>query len=349
MASQEDIQNQQDLLATHRRTLAHLIRQAAAYGGETYAPASVANGMHEARQNIASIKATLRSWGVECDNLPEDIASVVHSSPAAVVPVPVALPPYGACVVIASEKLAEQQENHFGALGVAIGVIVMVCIYSLLNVVPPLLAGQAINIPAIVGFILSMALGTWLVRKYGIAWRNARVGRKGQDQVVEQLRTALDNRWTIYRNLQLPDRTDDLDLVLVGPGGVWAVQVKATAVPLRVQAGRWQVRRGGRWVAAKSDPGTQVTRQATALNDFFKRNGLTRFVERAVALAEPQPFDRFTASAVPVWLPFDIATRAQALTTRHPPPAAELARINDLLWQRAIEQRAVEGAEKQRR
>jgi hypothetical protein len=48
------------------------------------------------------------------------------------------------------------------------------------------------------------------------------------------------------------DRTDDLDLVLVGPGGAWAVQVKATGAPLRVHAGRWQVRRGGRWVAAKS-------------------------------------------------------------------------------------------------
>jgi hypothetical protein len=46
-------------------------------------------------------------------------------------------------------------------------------------------------------------------------------------------------------------------------GGVGAVQVKATGAPLRVQAIRWQVRRGGRWVAAKPDPGAQITRQAT--------------------------------------------------------------------------------------
>jgi hypothetical protein len=134
----------------------------------------------------------------------------------------------------------------------------------------------------------------------------------------------------------------DLDLVLVGPGGVWAVQVKATRAPLRVHAGRWQVRRGGRWVAAKPDPGAQVTRQANALNHFFKCNGLMRFVERAVALSEPQPFDRFTASEIPVWLPFDIERRAQALAARHPPVEDELRAINMLLGRRAVEQRAVD-------
>jgi predicted ATPase len=72
VASQEDIQLQQELLATHRRTLAHLIRQAAAYGGETYAPTSVANGMHEARENIARITGVLRGWGVAFDEHPND-------------------------------------------------------------------------------------------------------------------------------------------------------------------------------------------------------------------------------------------------------------------------------------
>lgn len=349
MASQEDIEQQQDLLSTHRRTIAHLLRQAAAHGGETYAPVSVANGMYEARQNIANTKAALRSWGVEVEDLPDDIASVVHFSSAAMVSAPVALPSYGACVVIASERLADQQENHFGALAVAISVIGMVCLYSLLNAVPPLLAGKAINVPAVVGFLLSMGLGAGLVRKYGIAWRTARVGRKGQDQVVEQLRTALDRQWTIYRNLQMPNRESDLDLVLVGPGGVWAVHVNATDAPLRVQADRWQVKRGGQWVAAKPDPGAQVTRQASALKDFFTCNGIMRFVERAIVLAAPQPFDRFSDSEIPVWLPFGIATCAQALATQPPLETAELARINDLLRQRAIEQRAVEGAGKQRR
>jgi hypothetical protein len=109
------------------------------------------------------------------------------------------------------------------------------------------------------------------------------------------------------------------------------------------------VRRGGRWVAAQPDPARQVTGQATALNDFFKRQGINRFVDRAIALAEPQPFDQFTASEIPVWLPFDLERCAAALATRHPPTADELARINDLLRRRADEQRAIEDGPPRRR
>jgi hypothetical protein len=78
VASQEEIQQQQDLLATHRRTLAHLIRQAAAYGGETYAPVSAANGMHEARQNIVRIKGVLHGWGVAVEEHPDDENPIPH-------------------------------------------------------------------------------------------------------------------------------------------------------------------------------------------------------------------------------------------------------------------------------
>jgi Nuclease-related domain len=272
-------------------------------------------------------------------------AAPVHRSPAAAAP-----SRFGARVVIASDYLEEQESWHGWLLAYYIGLAIGMAVLTI-NTILGLLQGQALWRTALV-IIANIGAWIWLivvVRRQIDRVRSFRAGRKGEVQVVEQLRTALDHQWTIYRNLQLPDRTDDLDLVLVGLGGVWAVQVKATSAPLRVHAGRWQVRRSGRWVAATPDPGAQVTRQAKALNDFFKRNGLTRFVERDVALSEPQPFDQFTESEIPVWLPFDIERRAQALATRHPPPTAELAWINELLGQRAIEQRAVEAAGKRRR
>jgi hypothetical protein len=268
-----------------------------------------------------------------------------YGSPAAA-----ATPRFGARVVIAGSYLEEQESFHGWLLAYYIGLGVGAAVLTT-NTILWLLRGQALWLTTL-SIMANIGAWIWLivvVRRQIDKVRSFSAGRKGEDQVVEQLRTTLDHQWTIYRNLQLPERKDDLDLILVGPGGVWAVQVKATSAPLRVQAGRWQVRRGGLWVAAKPDPGAQVTRQATTLNDFFKRNGLTRFVERAVALADPQPFDRFIASEIPVWLPFDIAQRAQALATRFPPAAAELARINELLGQRAAEQRAVERAGKQRR
>jgi hypothetical protein len=262
----------------------------------------------------------------------------------------VAQPRHGARVVFGSGYLEEQQDNHLASLGAVVGVVVMVFLYSLIDAARSLLAGRPVNVLAIVGFIVSMLLGMWYVRRHARAWRSYRIGRKGEEQVVEQLRTALDHRWTIYRNLQLPKRKDDLDQVLVGPGGIWAVQVKTFSMPLRCSNNVWEYRRGRRWIRcdAKYDPATQVTRQATMLHDFLARNGIDRFVERAIALAEAVPAADVATSPIPVWLPFNIAERTAVLATRHPPSNDELARINDLLERRAGEQRAVEAAEKVR-
>jgi NB-ARC domain-containing protein len=71
---QETINQQLILLAAHRRTLAHLLRQAAQYGGEVFAPAQTATGIAEARAEIRKIKAILRKNGVRVDEEPGDKA-----------------------------------------------------------------------------------------------------------------------------------------------------------------------------------------------------------------------------------------------------------------------------------
>ena len=45
MLDQEAIDQQRELLAAHRRTLRHWLRQAAQYGGVVYAPPQTANGI----------------------------------------------------------------------------------------------------------------------------------------------------------------------------------------------------------------------------------------------------------------------------------------------------------------
>jgi hypothetical protein len=71
MPSQEEIDHQQTLLATHRRTLAHYLKQQAALG-EAYAPPVVSGGIREARANILRIKQILRGWKVSVDDQPDD-------------------------------------------------------------------------------------------------------------------------------------------------------------------------------------------------------------------------------------------------------------------------------------
>src|SRR5262245_25618937 len=71
MPSQEDIANQQELLATYRRRLAGHLKQQAALG-ESYAPPGVQEGIREARDNIRRIKGILRGWRTAVEDLPDD-------------------------------------------------------------------------------------------------------------------------------------------------------------------------------------------------------------------------------------------------------------------------------------
>src|SRR5687768_2803825 len=72
MSLDQETTEQLDLLAAYRRTLAHLLQQAAQYGGEVFAPPQTANGIAEARQQIRRIKAVLRKNGVQVEDDPND-------------------------------------------------------------------------------------------------------------------------------------------------------------------------------------------------------------------------------------------------------------------------------------
>src|SRR4051794_41074555 len=75
MLDSDTINLQTTLLATHRRTLAHLLEQAAQYGGGGVTPTHTVNGIAEARANISRIKAFLRKNGVQVEDGPDDKAS----------------------------------------------------------------------------------------------------------------------------------------------------------------------------------------------------------------------------------------------------------------------------------
>ena len=71
--TQEQIDDQYDLLASHRRTLALYLKQQAQLGS-AYAPPGVAGGIREARDAIKRVKATLRGWDQAVDDHPDDVA-----------------------------------------------------------------------------------------------------------------------------------------------------------------------------------------------------------------------------------------------------------------------------------
>lgn len=80
MPTQDDIEQQLQLLAAHRATLHHWLRQAAQHGGIDLAPPTTGNGIAEARREIASIKVALRDWEVAVADHPDDEAIIVQST-----------------------------------------------------------------------------------------------------------------------------------------------------------------------------------------------------------------------------------------------------------------------------
>lgn len=72
MGDQEDVQNQLGLLDQYRRNLQLYLLQKTQHGGSAYVPPSVSNGIREARKYIAYHKKTLRGWGVNVSDQPDD-------------------------------------------------------------------------------------------------------------------------------------------------------------------------------------------------------------------------------------------------------------------------------------
>jgi hypothetical protein len=72
MSSQDEVNAKLQELAIYRGNLAHLLRQAAQYGGELYAPLSNRNNIQDSRENIHHLKEILRDWNVEADDHPDD-------------------------------------------------------------------------------------------------------------------------------------------------------------------------------------------------------------------------------------------------------------------------------------
>jgi hypothetical protein len=71
MLTQEEIDQQFQLLATYRRTLAVYLRQQAAIG-QAFSPPALVNGICDARHNIRRIKAVLRASGHSVPEAPDD-------------------------------------------------------------------------------------------------------------------------------------------------------------------------------------------------------------------------------------------------------------------------------------
>lgn len=121
-------------------------------------------------------------------------------------------------------------------------------------------------------------------------------GAEGEEKVLRALESLPDG-YTIFNQLDIPDPSlpngrRELDFLVVGPTGLFIIEVKNTGglIYVRPEESRWPIAHkagcGGRpgWNAI-FNPIHQVKAQATALDRFLLRNGQTATIQPLICFA----------------------------------------------------------------
>ncbi|MBN1562715.1 MAG: NERD domain-containing protein [Anaerolineae bacterium] len=145
-----------------------------------------------------------------------------------------------------------------------------------------------------------------------------RKGQLGEQRALNVLQGVLDGNWWLFRNLELPGRRlGDLDLVLVGPLGVWSFEVKAFSGEYRNVGDEWKKRYGEKWVAAES-PTTQSRRNAKALQQLLQSRQINiKWVEPVIIWADPESTIEFDNPSTYVWTLDRLSHHLQNLSDRN--------------------------------
>lgn len=119
--------------------------------------------------------------------------------------------------------------------------------------------------------ILSMAYGIAKIReRFREQEENLIKGIEGEEAFVAELRKHLDSDWVLFRNIDLPDRSGDIDAVLVGPKGIYLFEIKAYDFVCRNQEDQWEYQAWGKWKPISKNPTQQALRNAARLNEHLK-------------------------------------------------------------------------------
>lgn len=236
------------------------------------------------------------------------------------------------------------QGTFFGAIAT---LLIMLFITSLKSTVSsPLPPNPFRSLASFIGFIIAISFLVfigWLtnrivnvvVSRFDNEIDNARKGQEGEDLVIDVLRQNLDGNWTLFRNVVLSGRNKaDMDAVLVGPSGVWVLEIKNFTGRYLNYGDRWVKVMGKKRKELKDNPSRQAQRNAARLASFFKADGLKQYVEPVVIWANREGVVKVKQPLVPVWtverLPEELANRWQDRTLEEATQARIVEKLTDL-------------------
>lgn len=168
-----------------------------------------------------------------------------------------------------------------------------------------------------------------------------RRGEAGEDKTVEVILQALDGNWKLFRNLTLPGRNKaDLDLVLVGPPGIWVLEVKNLSGEYRNVGEAWEFRSGKRWKPAFVNPSRQALNSAVRLANFLKADNLNVFVNPVVVWANSDGLLRVEDPTVSVWFINRLVDELGNIWQGERLSKSEREKVNDKLFRLCAQQKA---------
>ncbi len=121
--------------------------------------------------------------------------------------------------------------------------------------------------------------------QYGNSWYRDVLA---QEDVIRALSSGLDNRYTLLRNLVLPDAGVPIPLVLVGPVGVWVITVSGLRGAYRAREDSWQRMENGHFRPVRPNLVRSTMLMARALQVFLERQNV-RIPEVQTALLFTDP------------------------------------------------------------
>ena len=199
--------------------------------------------------------------------------------------------------------------------------------------------------------VLSFGLGlAWLawflfdqmIKRIDKQIENYRKGEEGENKAAEIMGRVLDGNWILFRNIILPGRKKtDLDAVLVGPAGVWVLEVKTFTGAYRNIGEQWEYRIGNRWNLYKKSPSRQAKNNAVRLSEFFKADHVSQWVNAAVVWANQESPLTVENPSTAVWTLDRLPDELGNIWHGNPIPEAQRKQIIDKLTKLCEKQKEV--------
>ncbi len=190
------------------------------------------------------------------------------------------------------------------------------------------LFGMIISTPYLIGKALEYLVLNRLDKQIQLH----RKGQRGEERALNVMFGVLDGRWWLFRNVELPGRRlGDLDSVLVGPHGVWSVEVKAYSGEYRNIGDQWEKRLGTRWHSIRKNPTRQARRNAAELSQLLATHQIKQWVSPVIVWANPESTVLLDNPSTSVWTLDQLSDGLKDLSSKPPIPAAQVEKIVEIL------------------